>query len=109
MRSRHKLNTPTSLAALKAVWKLKNEFFVEQIARNTSVFQFLEEQDASSIMEGRHWLIQNHLINMQCWPADKPLKEIDFTLIPFWIHTKDIPPNQIIRENAAMIESCLRF
>lgn len=61
------------------------------MGNNTLLFTFDLEVDVEKVLLGEPWSYDRHLVVIQRSEGNKPIKEVEFNKVEFWIQMHDLP------------------
>ena len=90
---------------IKKGWQLDKEVEIHDLDRDhlTFLFRFKEVKDFRRILKGWPWSIQGHLLNLQVWEECMVLKDVDFSVAPYWVQFHGIPLEAFNSSNAKIL------
>ena len=84
----------------KQLWRTGNGFRVCNQGNNIVLFVFDNLMEVDKILKSQPWSFDKHLIIMQWYTSDVPVKELVFEKVPFWVQVHDIPNSFMTRKVA---------
>ena len=66
-------------------------FKIRNLGNNLVLFEFNSLAEVDKILKSQPWSFDKHLIVMQCYLNDTPVKDLAFKKVPFWVQVHDIP------------------
>ncbi|KAL0008138.1 hypothetical protein SO802_009640 [Lithocarpus litseifolius] len=73
--TRRALNMKAIASTFQPLWRSKNGFKLE----------------VETILENEPWSFDKHLMVLQCYDKDRPVKDLQFNQTSFWVQVHDIP------------------
>lgn len=67
-------NAQALKATMKGAWKLKNGFVFNELEHNLFLFQFVEEKDRVSLMQGGPWSFDKAILILRDLGIEQPCK-----------------------------------
>ena len=66
-------------------------FKIRNLGNNLVLFEFNSLAEVDKILKSQPWSFDKHLVVMQCYLNDTPVKDLAFKKVPFWVQVHDIP------------------
>ncbi|KAM7532429.1 hypothetical protein LguiB_035839 [Lonicera macranthoides] len=90
---------------MKAAWRPNKRMDAEKIGQNLFLFQFSDQTNRRSVLQGRPWLLGKLLVVVQNFKINKKLAHIKFNRSPFWVRVRNLLLNRIEINTARMIRN----
>nr|XP_023917378.1 uncharacterized protein At4g02000-like [Quercus suber]POF04428.1 uncharacterized protein CFP56_32041 [Quercus suber] len=85
------LNIEAVARTFRPLWRTKASFHITNVGDNILLFTFDLEVDAVKVLLGEPWSYDRHLVVLQRFEGKKPIKEVVFNSVKFWIQLHDLP------------------
>nr|POE85857.1 uncharacterized protein CFP56_18206 [Quercus suber] len=85
------LNIEAVARTFRPLWHTKASFHITNVGDNILLFTFDLEVDAVKVLLGEPWSYDRHLVVLQRFDGKKPIKEVVFNRVKFWIQLHDLP------------------
>ena len=85
------LNIEAVARTFRPLWHTKASFHITNVGDNILLFTFDQEVDAVKVLLGEPWSYDRHLVVLQRFEGNKPIKEVMFNRMKFWIQIHDLP------------------
>lgn len=89
------------------LWQYKGLSKVVALTQNVYQFIFLKAEDRKVVMNGRPWFFVNLVLILQPWKAELSWTDKCFTVSPFWIQVRHIPPHWLLLDTGQKIDNIL--
>ncbi|XP_050259025.1 uncharacterized protein LOC126704027 [Quercus robur] len=97
------LNIDTVARTFRPIWRTKASFHITNVGENILLFTFEQEVDAVKVLLGEPWSYDRHLVVLKQFEGNKPIKEVVFNRVKFWIQIHDLPYKFMTPETAIKI------
>ena len=84
------LNIEAVARMFRPLWRTKASFHITNVGDNILLFTFDQEVDAVKVLLGEPWSYDRHLVVIQWFEGNKPIKEVEFNKVKFWIQIHDL-------------------
>lgn len=91
---------------LKAAWRTRAPFHVDDWNNNIFLFRF-EEEDRLTILREGPWSVMGNLLVLLPLADGMVISNLDFNSCPFWMQIHGLPVEKLSRTNAEIIGSRL--
>ena len=85
------LNIEVVARTFRPLWRTKASFHISNVGDNMLLFTFDQEIDTVKVLLGEPWSYDRHLVVLQRFEGKKPIKELEFNRVKFWIQIHDLP------------------
>ena len=85
------LNREVMARTFKQLWRSTNGFKIQNEGDNMVLFVFDNPNDVDKIILNQPWSFDKHIIMLQRYTTNGPIRELDFTKTLFWVQVHDIP------------------
>ena len=97
------LNAEAIGRTFKPLWKSKRSFQVRDVGNHIMIFVFESEIDVEKVLMNEPWTFDKHLVLFKRYVSGLPIRQIQFTSIPFWLQLHGLPIDHLTEENAILI------
>ncbi|XP_050241257.1 uncharacterized protein LOC126690171 [Quercus robur] len=66
-------------------------FEVRRVGDHVLLFVFDNKEEAEKILSNAPWSFDKHLVVLQWYDKEVPIKALEFSKIPIWVQVHDIP------------------
>ncbi|XP_030964759.1 uncharacterized protein LOC115986035 [Quercus lobata] len=85
------LNTEAIARNFTHLWRLRNGFKIKDVGDHIVLFIFDSKLEADRVVDSQPWSFDKHLLAIQRYEKQMPIRELCFDHIPFWVQVYDIP------------------
>ena len=85
------LNVDVVARTFRPLWRTKASFHITNVGDNILLLTFDQEVDAVKVLLGESWSYDCHLVVLKRFEGNKPIKEVVFNRVKFWIQIHDLP------------------
>ena len=85
------LNIEAVIRTFSPLWKAVNGFKVRNVGDHILLFVFDNKKEIEKIFVTEPWSFDKHLVVLQRFENNSPIRELSFTWIAFWVQIYDIP------------------
>ena len=85
------LNIEAVARTFRPLWHTKASFHITNVGDNILLFTFDQEVDAIKVLLREPWFYDRHLVVIQQFEGNNPIKEVEFNRVKFWIQIHDLP------------------
>ena len=97
------LNVDVVARMFRPLWRTKASFHITNVGDNILLLTFDQEVDAVKVLLGESWSYDCHLVVLKRFEGNKPIKEVVFNRVKFWIQIHDFPYKFMTLETAIEI------
>lgn len=90
-------------STLRAIWKMVQQFVIEEVSPNLFLFHFRFAADKDQIITQSPWYIHGQLLVVKNWDSNQLINEIIFSKVAFWIQVHDLPKSRFKEVNVELI------
>jgi hypothetical protein len=76
---------------LLRAWQPMKGVIFKTLGTNLYLIDFEDECDKIRVMEGRPWTFDGNLVSLADFDGLKPVAELEFEKVPFWVRMYDLP------------------
>ncbi|KAL0011099.1 hypothetical protein SO802_006207 [Lithocarpus litseifolius] len=73
------------------VWRSCDGFKMRNMTDHKVLFAFVDERDVNQIQLNQPWSFDKHLVVVERYDKDAPLRSLSFKTVMFWVQVHDIP------------------
>ena len=99
----HFLNMEAMARTFKQLWKSTNGFTIYNQNEHRVLFVFDNPNDIERILKNQPWSFDKHLVMLQRYSTDCPMRDLVFSKTLFWVQVHDIPIRYMTKEVAENI------
>ncbi|KAK9989616.1 hypothetical protein SO802_029855 [Lithocarpus litseifolius] len=97
------LNMEAMARTFKQLWRSTNGFTIRNHNDHRVLFVFDNPGDIDRILKNQPWSFDKHLVMLQRYNTDCPVRDLEFTKTTFWVQVHDIPIRYMTKEVAENI------
>ena len=105
--SKRRINLEVVVKALKPIWKATENFEIQDIGDNTTLFLFQNEEDMNRVLWASPWSFDKYLLVLQKLGKGDSVSSLSFDKTPFWIQIHGLPLRTQTTELAKKIASSM--
>lgn len=85
------LSVKAVIKTFNPLWRLEKGFEVRRAGAHILLFVFDNREEVDKILSSAPWSFDKHLVVLQWYNREVPIKALKFNTIPVWIQVHDIP------------------
>ena len=85
------LNVEAVTKTFSLLWRSVKGFEVRKISDHVMLFTFEKKEEVERIMSNSPWSFDKHLVVLQWYDKEVPLRALEFNKIPIWVQIHDVP------------------
>ncbi|XP_041000319.1 uncharacterized protein LOC121246281 [Juglans microcarpa x Juglans regia] len=85
------VNKGAFCATMSKLWHAERQIFLRDIGWNRFLVEFQKKKDKNSVLQGRPWPFDKFLVCLQECDGNVALRDIQFSMEPFWIQFHNMP------------------
>ena len=85
------LNVEAVTKTFSLLWRSVKGLKVRKISDHVLLFTFEKKEEVERIMSNAPWSFDKHLVVLQWYDKEVPLRSLEFNKIPIWVQIHDIP------------------
>lgn len=85
------LNFEAIANTFQPLWRSRNGFKIENLGNHIALFIFYDKIEIDKILASEPWSFYKHLMVLQCYDQDMPIRTMKFNVVNFWVQVHDIP------------------
>lgn len=85
------LNVEAVIRTFNPLWRSVKGFEVRRISQHVLLFTFEKEDEVVRIMSNAPWSSDKHLVVLQWYDEEVPLRSLEFDKILIWVQIYDVP------------------
>ena len=89
--TRRVLNIEVVTRTFNPLWRSIKGFEVRRSSDHVLLFTFESKEEVERIMSNASWSFDKHLIVLQWYDKEIPIKDLKFDKVPIWVQLHDIP------------------
>ena len=94
------LNMEAMARTFKQLWRSTNGFKIRNHQDNRVLFVFDNLNDIDRILQSQPWSFDKHLVMVQRYNTDVPVRDLSFTKALFWVQVHEIPVRYMTKKIA---------
>ena len=106
--SKRQINLEAVVKALKPIWKMSENFEVQDVGDNIFLYLFQKEEDMNQVMWASLWSFNKYLLVLHKFEPRDSVSTIGFDRAPFWIQIHGLRMRMQTKEVAEKIVGPLR-
>ena len=96
-------NMEAMARTFKQLWRSTNGFTIHNQNIHRVLFVFVNPNDIERICKNQPWSFDKHLVMLQRYNTDCPMRDLVFSKTLFWVQVHDIPIQYMTKEVAKNI------
>ena len=101
--TRRALNVDAIGRTFKPLWRAINGFTIKNMGNHILLFIFENQEDVTRVLNSEPWSFDKHLVVVQEYERNTPIKDVSFNKTSFWVQVYDIPIRYMTKEVAEEI------
>ena len=97
------LNREAGARTFRQIWRSSNGFKIRHLGDQLAHFVPDNSNDEDKIISNQRWSFDKHLVVLERYESDNPIRELAFTQAAFWGQVHDIPIGYMTRKVAESI------
>ena len=89
--TRRALNVEAVIRTFSSLWRFVKRFEVRRSSDHVLLFTFEKKEEGERIMSNAPWSFDKHLVVLQWYDKEVPLKDLEFDKISIWVQIHDVP------------------
>ena len=98
--TRRALNVDAIGRTFKPLWRAINGFTIKNMGNHILLFIFENQEDITRVLNSEPWSFNKHLVVVQEYERNTPIKDVSFNKASFWVQVYDIPIRYMTKEVA---------
>ena len=94
------LNMEAMARTFKQLWRSTNGFKIRNHQDHRVLFVFDNLNDIDRILQSQPWSFDKHLVMVQRYSTDVPIRDLSFTKALFWVQVHEIPVRYMTKKIA---------
>ena len=101
--TRRALNVDAIGRTFKPLWRAINGFTIKNMGNHILLFIFENQEDVTRVLNSEPWSFDKHLVVVQEYERNTPIKDVSFNKTSFCVQVYDIPIRYMTKEVAEEI------
>ena len=97
------LNREAVARTFRQIWRSSNGFKIRHLGDHLAHFVPYNSNDEDKTISNQLWSFDKHLVVLERYESDNPIRELVFTKAAFWVQVHDIPIRYMTRKVAESI------